>query len=344
MNDDNAFALVFPQGSVLRDFLKLNHESNVEDLIDKSLTAPLADFFMRPRKNLRNEIVRLGFSIASRLQASTYSERNLQSLCNSCCAILEIFHAGSLVIDDIQDGSEWRRGQAALHRIYGMPLALNAGNWLYFLPFKYVEQMPIPEKDRAALVRACNDTLLRAHYGQALDLGVPADTLPQDRVSAASLASMELKSGVLMGLAFKMGAVTLGANAETVEALDILGRRFGIALQMLDDVGCLTSKHNPAKKCEDLKLKRLGFIFSNAAQSLEAPQYELLRELLNEPDVDVDRILEFLRDYEIPEIAKKVSEEYLEETMTRLHSTFQLTAEETASIRNLQEQLVKSYE
>lgn len=344
MIETQTISLAFPRGNALKDFLKLDQESNVEDLIEQSLTAPLTDFFLRPRKNLRDEIVRLGFSIAARLQDTTFSAQDLNSACQACCAVLEVFHAGSLVIDDIQDDSESRRGRATLHRLYGMPLALNAGNWLYFLPFKYIEQMTIPEKNRADLIRACNDTLLRAHYGQALDLGVPADSLPQDRVREASLASMELKSGVLMGLAFKMGALTLGASTEIVETFDSLGRRFGIALQMMDDVGCLTSKHNPAKKCEDLKLKRLGFIFSNAAESLSGTEYALLRNLLNEDNIDLERILSFLRTYQVPEVAKKRSEEYLESTMNQLETTFQLTPEESHSIHTLKQHLVKSYE
>jgi geranylgeranyl pyrophosphate synthase len=47
----------------------------------------------------------------------------------------ELIHTGSLIIDDIQDQSELRRGRPSLYRTYGIDVAINAGNTLYFLPF-----------------------------------------------------------------------------------------------------------------------------------------------------------------------------------------------------------------
>ena len=41
---------------------------------------------------------------------------------------IEILHNALLIHDDIEDGSEERRGQPTLHMLHGMPLALNAGD------------------------------------------------------------------------------------------------------------------------------------------------------------------------------------------------------------------------
>ncbi len=41
---------------------------------------------------------------------------------------LEMLHNGFLVHDDIEDGSDWRRGAATMHRSAGIPIALNAGD------------------------------------------------------------------------------------------------------------------------------------------------------------------------------------------------------------------------
>lgn len=46
-------------------------------------------------------------------------------------AALELFQNWALIHDDIEDASEERRGRPALHRLYGMPLALNAGDALH---------------------------------------------------------------------------------------------------------------------------------------------------------------------------------------------------------------------
>lgn len=44
---------------------------------------------------------------------------------------LELFQNWVLVHDDIEDGSEERRGRPALHRLHPMPLALNAGDAMH---------------------------------------------------------------------------------------------------------------------------------------------------------------------------------------------------------------------
>ena len=43
-----------------------------------------------------------------------------------------MLHNASLLIDDIQDNSKLRRGVPVAHNIYGVPLTINAANYIYF--------------------------------------------------------------------------------------------------------------------------------------------------------------------------------------------------------------------
>ena len=45
------------------------------------------------------------------------------------------FHSG---IDDIEDGSELRRGQPVAHAIYGIPQTINSANYIYFIALERV--------------------------------------------------------------------------------------------------------------------------------------------------------------------------------------------------------------
>ncbi len=47
--------------------------------------------------------------------------------------LVEMLHNASLLIDDIQDNSKLRRGSPVAHSIYGVPLTINAANYIYFL-------------------------------------------------------------------------------------------------------------------------------------------------------------------------------------------------------------------
>jgi hypothetical protein len=50
-----------------------------------------------------------------------------------------------------------------------MPIALNAGNWLYFWPAALLKQSGLSEDDLLLVYEHYHSTLLRAHFGQALD-------------------------------------------------------------------------------------------------------------------------------------------------------------------------------
>ncbi len=57
---------------------------------------------------------------------------------------IEMLHNAFLIHDDIEDGSDLRRGQATLHRLHGVPVAINAGDALAMMAMQ-------PLRDRAAI-------------------------------------------------------------------------------------------------------------------------------------------------------------------------------------------------
>ena len=45
--------------------------------------------------------------------------------------IVAILHNSSLLVDDIEDGSQLRRGVPVAHSIFGVPMTLNTANYMY---------------------------------------------------------------------------------------------------------------------------------------------------------------------------------------------------------------------
>lgn len=248
------------------------NEGPVSDLVEGALLGPLAEFLSRPGKQFRGQLVRLAFELSN---GTPLDPEVGVRWCAQGAEVLEQIHAGSLVVDDIQDGSQERRGKPTLHREHGIPLALNAGNWLYFWPLERVKTWGLPPEREVLVYQVCHEALLRAHFGQALDVGVPIDSLPQSRIPEVSLASLELKTGALMALATRLGAVLGGANPQRREALGEFGKRFGIALQMLDDLGNFTGKTGKAdpKRWEDLKLRRPSWIWASVARTATESEF-----------------------------------------------------------------------
>jgi len=54
------------------------------------------------------------------------------------CGLTELVHNASLIIDDIEDDSNKRRGDLCLHKKYGIDVSINAGNYLMVSPINKV--------------------------------------------------------------------------------------------------------------------------------------------------------------------------------------------------------------
>jgi geranylgeranyl pyrophosphate synthase len=266
---DEELGVSLPDETDLRRLLALKFGLSVDDLLQPALLEPIRDLLGRQGKGIRGKLVGLGFELFNGKHASLAFRRQTKL----CKDIIELIHAGSLVVDDIQDGSKMRRGLPALHRRYGIPVALNAGNWLYFWPLELVRDLGLPRDRERLLLRHYRETLLRAHFGQALDVGVRIDSVAQSRLPGVCLAAMELKTGALIAFALVLGALVGGASEEEISPLEEFGRGFGVALQMFDDLGNLRSRSSPSKRFEDLALRRPSWVWACAAKECDGDAY-----------------------------------------------------------------------
>lgn len=248
-------------------------------LWDAALLGPLSDFLNRPGKEVRGRMVELGYAL---------SGGDLERMPETLPLLIELLHAGSLIVDDIEDGSLLRRGKPALHCTYGLPVALNAGNWLYFWPQVLLSRMALSSGARLEAHERIAECLLRCHEGQALDLTARVDTLARTDVPKVVRAITTLKTGQLIGLACVLGGIAAGATTRRLEALAAFGRDIGIGLQMLDD---LSGALNPARRdkaLEDLRGARATWIWACLAEDLDATRYHELLELLRGARADAD--------------------------------------------------------
>lgn len=242
----------------------------VEEILSRALIDPVQELNTARGKRIRGQLVALSFRLVNGDQPSSpFSSKR----CHLAAEAVEFIHAGSLIVDDIEDGSEVRRGRPALHLRYPMPIALNAGNWLYFWPFDLFREMGLPPGQLLLVHDFCHRTLLRAHFGQALDLGARIDRLAQASVADVCLASMRLKTGALMGFAAFIGGVIAASSNRLLPVLDDFGRDLGVALQMFDDLGNALGKCEPAKRYEDLVLARPSWVWACAAQHSIPSEY-----------------------------------------------------------------------
>jgi geranylgeranyl pyrophosphate synthase len=247
-------------------------------LWERALLGPAREFLRRPGKRFRARLVEACWMLAGGAADAMPAELPL---------IVELLHAGSLIVDDIEDGSHVRRGAAALHELYGTALALNTGNWMYFWPLALIDRLRLDAQATAELHRRARTTLLRCHQGQALDLALKVTELEQGEVPRVVKATTQLKTGALMELAAALGGIAAGGSDAAVEAMTRFGRELGKGLQMLDDLGGITCAARRDKGAEDLRLGRPTWPWAWAARATSQATFaELQRRARGLGDAD----------------------------------------------------------
>ncbi len=243
--------------------------------LERALHAPLREFLARPGKAFRARLIEGCHQLAGGHDAPA-----------AALEAIELLHAGSLIVDDIQDDADTRRGGPALHRLIGTARALNAGNWLYFEALARLDALELPLSQARTLARQAHLCLRRCHEGQALDLALRVtDTKRNELPALCSFVSL-LKTGALMGFAAEVGATSAGADEAGVQALALFGERVGVALQMLDDLGSVASEARAHKATEDLQGQRPSWVWAWASEALDELAYKQLLKLLERGELD----------------------------------------------------------
>jgi len=236
-------------------------------LWEAALFGPVREFLARPGKRFRARLVELSWHLAGRTDAPPAP----------LPLIVELLHAGSLIVDDIEDDSVQRRGRATLHRQIGLPLALNTGNWLYFWPLSLLGELGLPCVAERELYRRSVDAVRRCHEGQALDLQARVGELHPAEIGGVAHTISAWKTGSLMALSAALGAVAAGASIATIDALVAFGERLGVGLQMQNDLSELTGAAGPLKHPEDLLKGRVTWPWAWAAGRLPAARFDSLQ-------------------------------------------------------------------
>jgi len=186
---------------------------------------------------------------------------------------VEMLHAGSLVIDDFEDGSLTRRGQPALHRVIGPARAVNAGNWMYFRALELAAAAWEDPARMAALVGRFITVGRQCHEGQAVDLATRVDEVTPRQAQVTALVISRWKTGRLASLAAWCGAHAAAGDRQTLQAVSAFGCRVGICLQMKNDLDELHEVLAGSDRCDDLRNGRVTWPWAWAASELSARQF-----------------------------------------------------------------------
>jgi geranylgeranyl diphosphate synthase type II len=192
--------------------------------------APLAQAIryslLAPGKRLRPLLV---------LSAAQACDGTIEAALPAACAV-EMVHAYSLIHDDLpaMDDDDLRRGRPTNHKVFGEALAILAGDALLTLAFETLARHVRP----AATAAACCAALATAAGAAAL-VGGQVDDLDAEKFGGGleRLESIHArKTGAMMNVSLRLGGLIAGADDARLAALDLYGRRMGLAFQIMDDL------------------------------------------------------------------------------------------------------------
>lgn len=162
-----------------------------------------------------------------------------------CAVSVELLHNALLVVDDIQDESEERRGQPSLHAQWGVPIAVNVGSTMTVLSLIPLIQCVETAGPLVAMriIRGAVRTAQACAEGQALELGWRRDN--RIDVTERDYLEMATRKTCSYSTMFPIEAGTLIAtHAGSVDRLLMYyAHLIGIAFQIQDDLLNIDGDH-----------------------------------------------------------------------------------------------------
>jgi geranylgeranyl pyrophosphate synthase len=302
----------FTKSSIIFSLNLPRYDYNIEAL-DETVAEPFWDFVDRGGKRWRPLLFLL---IA---EALGKNPRELQEF----SIIPEVIHNGTIMIDDIEDDSELRRGKPCTHRLYGLDVAINAGNSMYYLPLltlmKNREKLEVHQLSRIYEIYARE--MINLSLGQAMDIAWHKGLAGADNLTETQYLQMcAYKTGTLARMAAKIAAVLCDANEHSVERLGGFAEALGVAFQIQDDVLDLTSEKFAEKKGgrgQDITEGKRSLVVIHTLEKAKSADKERLLRILKMHTTDQelkDDAIEIMEQYKSIEYAKQFAKKLTAES------------------------------
>jgi len=163
----------------------------------------------------------------------------LDAVMPAACA-LELIHTYSLIHDDLpaMDDDDTRRGKPTSHKVFGEAVAILAGDALLTDAFRIIAgRTPVGVVRAETLLQVIQEVALAAGWfgmvgGQVVD--IESEGKAPDEKTLNFIHTR--KTGALITVSLRAGALLGGADADALDALTEYGRHVGLAFQIADDI------------------------------------------------------------------------------------------------------------
>ncbi len=230
-------------------------------------------------------------------------------------AAVECFHKASLIHDDIEDGDAIRYGEETVHEKYGVPIALNVGDFLVGEGYRLLAECQTLPEITTQMIQAAARGHRRLCQGQGLELCWSRN--PKPLSSPEVIEIFRQKTAPAFEAALRLGAIHAGANQEIGDILSRYSEALGVAYQIRDDLDDWSS----ADSSSDVSQMRPSLILAMACEQARSDMKELMQSVWQNkisPNDIKDQIQDFVVRKKIDIRAQRLKETYKEEAIQAL--------------------------
>jgi len=283
------------------------------DALNKAITEPIWEFLDRGGKRWRPTLFILVCEALSKDPTEFLD----------FAIIPEVVHNGLLMIDDIEDLSESRRGKPCTYELFGQDIAINVGNEMFYLPLltlmKNREKLP-PDK-KTKIYEIYVQEMINVGFGQAMDIAWHRGLANADEINEKQYIQMcAFKTGTIARMSAKMAAVLADASNDVVEKIGRFAESIGVAFQIQDDILDIASEEFAELKGgigQDITEGKRTLMVIHTLENAGVRERKRLLEILNMHTTDQklrDEAIRIIRNHGSIEYAKSFAQRIVRES------------------------------
>jgi geranylgeranyl diphosphate synthase type II len=297
---------------ILKDFLPKQSPIPEVDLLYKMLR----DYPARPAKGMR--------ALLCVCACKAFGGREADIMITAAC--IEIFQHWILIHDDIEDGSEMRRGSPALHKKYDWRLALNAGDALHAIMWGALlrNEKRLTKEKTLKVIGEFFTMISKTTEGQHIELGwVVNDRWDLTEQDYITMCTNKTSWYTVIG-PMRLGGVVGGADDASLKTMVEAGKKLGVGFQIHDDI--LNLSADPSKYGKEigddllegkrtLMLIRLLSLCTEAEREKVRSVFRLPRDLRRK---EASYVMDLIRKYDTIGYARQMSTRLVAEARAML--------------------------
>jgi geranylgeranyl diphosphate synthase type I len=224
---------------------------------------------------------------------------------------VELVHNFTLVHDDIMDNDNLRHNVAAVHKQFGVPVAILSGDILFSKAFQIIttfgKKSGLSNETLVEMMHLLSSACIEICEGQALDLKMSTD----DDFSSIDdyLYMIEKKTAALFKVSCELGTLSSSnCSPNDVDNLSNYGKKIGIAFQLIDDlIGIYGDSKITGKAVgNDIREGKKTFPILLALQNLDSADKLKLKKVFGTKNASEESIKEIVNRIALINVDKDV--------------------------------------